>query len=170
MSELNNLKWTDLVSPTMKSDEYLKKFELKKEIIDNHKTYEPNSEFVGELNNILRDKSLKLKILAIGASWCPDCYRQIPRLIKIVEVLNSSELDFRILYGVKVNPLRKKSGIAWHKKRSPPEALDPKFDLVKIPTFYFFNSTGEFLGRIIEKPKENSTLEEELLEILSVNT
>ncbi|MFW9819248.1 MAG: hypothetical protein ACFFE5_06520, partial [Candidatus Thorarchaeota archaeon] len=42
----------------------------------------------------------------------------------------------------------------------------PKFDLRAIPTFYFFNNSGEYIGVIVENPEYNSTLEEDLLKIL----
>ena len=53
---------------------------------------------------------------------------------------------------------------AWHKTRSPSEAVNPKFNLKAIPTFYFFNRNNEFLGIIEENPKK--TIEEDTLEII----
>jgi hypothetical protein len=53
---------------------------------------------------------------------------------------------------------------AWHKTRSPPEAVNPKFDLKAIPMFYFFNRNNEFLGIIRERQKK--TIEEDTLEII----
>ena len=53
---------------------------------------------------------------------------------------------------------------AWHKTRSQPEAVNPKFELETIPTFYFFNRNNEFLGIIKEHPKK--TIEEDTLEII----
>jgi hypothetical protein len=42
--------------------------------------------------------------------------------------------------------------------------VDPRFELKKIPTFYFFNKHKEFIGLIKENPKD--TIEEDMLEIL----
>ena len=53
---------------------------------------------------------------------------------------------------------------ARRKTRSPPEAVNLKFDLKAIPTFYFFNRNNEFLGIIKENPKK--TIEENTLEII----
>ena len=49
---------------------------------------------------------------------------------------------------------------------SPPEAVKTHFNLEMFPTFYFFNGSGDLLGIIVENPKNSSTLEEDLLEIL----
>ncbi|MFX0056850.1 MAG: thioredoxin family protein [Candidatus Hodarchaeota archaeon] len=158
-----DLKWDDLVSPTMTPEEYLKQFGDKIEY--NYETYKPKKDVLEKINEILENKQEKLRIVALGADWCPDCSRNVPRMIKIVKML-SKDVDLKILYGIMVDALHKPGETIWHKKRSPPEAVDPKFNLKAIPTFYFFNSAGEYLGVIIENPKISSTLEEDTLEIL----
>jgi hypothetical protein len=107
--------------------------------------------------------------VALGADWCPDCSVNVPKMIKIVKSIDISKIELEILYGVMVNALHKPGETIWHKKRSPPEAVDPKFDLSKIPTFYFFDANGNYLGVIVENPKYGSTLEEDTLEILEKN-
>jgi len=166
MKQRLDLKWDDLVSPTMTPEEYLKQFGNKIEY--NYKTYKPKKDILEKINELLKDKKEKLKIVALGADWCPDCSKNIPRMIKIVKILKESnkDVDLQILYGIMVNALHKPEESIWHKKRSPPEAVDPKFNLKAIPTFYFFNSTGEYLGAIVENPKMSSSLEEDTLEIL----
>ena len=164
MTTKSDLKWKDLVSPTMSPDDYLKKY--KEKTVDNYKSYEPKSDALEKILTILKDKNEKLKIVGLGADWCPDCNKNVPRMIKIVKLMKSKEVDFQILYGIMVNALHKPEESIWHKKRSPPEAVEPKFDLKKIPTFYFFNAKGNFIGQIVENPKYSSTLEEDLLEIL----
>ena len=78
--------------------------------------------------------------------------------------MKTNDVELHILYGIMVNALHKPGETPWHKTRSPPEATNPKFDLKAIPTFYFFNKNNEYLGQIIEHPKE--TIEEDTLEIL----
>jgi thiol-disulfide isomerase/thioredoxin len=131
-----------------------------------YKNYEPKKEILKKISTLLQEKKEKLKIVALGADWCPDCSRNIPRMIKITETIPSVDIEFKILYGIIVNALHKPGDVIWHKKRSPPEAVNPKFNLKAIPTFYFFNKAGNLIDVIIEKPKINSSLEEELLEIL----
>jgi hypothetical protein len=163
MKTIIDLKWDDLVSPTMTPEDYLKEFGDNIEY--NYKTYKPKKDILEKINQILKNKQEKLRIVALGADWCPDCSRNVPRMIKIVKLLKK-DVDLKILYGIMVNALHKPGETIWHKKRSPPEAVDPKFNLKAIPTFYFFNSAGEYLGVIVENPKMSSTLEEEILEIL----
>ena len=158
------LKWDDLISPTITPDEYLTQFSEKVNL--NYETYEPKKDILHNISTLLEEKGEKLKMIALGADWCPDCTRNIPRMIKITRTIPSLIGEFKILYGIVVNALHKPNEVIWHKNRSPPEAVNPKFNLEKIPTFYFFNKAGEFLDVIIEKPKINSSLEEELLEIL----
>ena len=164
MSKKSELTWVDLVSPTMSPDDYLKEYGDKIEF--NYKTYEPKVDVLERIKDLLEKKNEKLKIVSLGADWCPDCNRNVPRMIKNIETIKSTNIDLRILYGIMVNALHKPGETIWHKKRSPPEALDPKFDLKKIPTFYFFNSNDDLIGVIVENPKWESTLEEDLLEIL----
>jgi hypothetical protein len=160
-----NLKWNDLVSPTMTPDEYLKTYRDK--IAYNYETYKPNSAVLEKIKSYLKNKNEKLKIVALGADWCPDCTRNVPRMIKIVKLIKSNDISLHILYGIMVNALHKPGETIWHEKRSPPEAIDPKFELKAIPTFYFFNANGEFLDVIVEHPKK--TIEEDTLEIIEKN-
>jgi len=159
-----DLKWSDLVSPTMTPDEYLKIYGDKIKRV--YESYEPKSDTLNDIKNLLKNKKEKLKIIALGADWCPDCSRNVPRMIKIVKFLNTEEVGLQILYGIMVNALHKPGETIWYKNRSPPEATDPKFDLKAIPSFYFFNDAGEYLGIIVENPDYTSTLEEDILKIL----
>ena len=86
---------------------------------------------------------------------------------KIYDKLKDFTLDFKIIYGVKVDPYKKKNKekVAWSERHSPPEAINSKFDLIKIPVIYIFNQNGNFINRIVENP-ENDTLEEDILSFL----
>ncbi len=143
--DLKNLKWGDLVSPTMKPDDYLKEYEEK--IALNYKTYEPKLDILEKISMLLNKKKETLKIVTLGADWCPDCTRNVPRMIKIMKLMKNKDENFKIL-------------------NSPPEAVKTHFNLKRFPTFYFFNESGDLLGIIVENPKNSSTLEEDLLEIL----
>ncbi len=160
-----NLRWDDLVSPTMSPDDYLGMY--KEKIAHNYDIYDPKSEILEKIENLLIKRNEKLKIVALGADWCPDCNRNVPRMIKIVQIMKSEHVDFRILYGIMKNALHKPGEIIWHKTRSPPEATNPRFNLKKVPTFYFFNKDHELIGMIQENPKKS--MEEDLLEILESN-
>ena len=167
MNTITELKWSDFVSPTMTPNEYLKIY--KDKINRDYENYEPKSDILEKIKDLLRAKKEKLHIIALGADWCPDCSRNVPRMIKIVNDSNTHDIDLKILYGIMVNALHKPGETIWHQKRSPPEATDPKFNLKAIPTFYFFNEAGEYIGVIVENPKWTSTLEEDIMEILERN-
>ncbi len=167
MTSIRDLKWADLVSPTMTPDEYFKLY--KDKIRKVYEDYEPKSEIIEKIKQLLKSKQEKLKIVVLGADWCPDCSKNIPRMIKLIKNINTKDVTLKILYGIMVNALHKPGETIWHKKRSPPEATDPKFDLKAIPTFYFFNDAGDYIGTIVEHPKWSSTLEEDILEILVTN-
>lgn len=164
MNSKTDLKWSELVSPTMSPEEYLKIYGDKIKKV--YESYKLKSETLNDIKNLLKKKKEKLKIVALGADWCPDCSRNVPRMIKIVKHINTEDVGLQILYGIMVNGLHKPGETIWHKNRSPPEATDPKFDLKAIPSFYFFNDAGEYLGIIVENPEYSSTLEEDILKIL----
>ncbi|HDZ18519.1 hypothetical protein LCGC14_1799160 [marine sediment metagenome] len=166
-TNLEDLKWSDLTSPTLSPDNYLEKYENR--VKKNYESYKPKIEILENIKIKLENKNQKLKIVALGADWCPDCSVNVPKMIKIVKSIDTSKVELEILYGVMVNALHKPGETIWHKKRSPPEAVNPKFDLSKIPTFYFFDENGNYLGVIVEHPKYGSTLEEDTLEILEKN-
>jgi len=164
MVSKNIVKWSDVISPTMTPDEYLKIY--KDKIAYNYKTYKLKIKVIKKIEELINNFNEIIKILVFGADWCPDCSKNIPRMIKIIKYMNMNNVDVKILYGIMKNAFQKPGETIWHKTRSPPEAVDPKFDLKKIPTFYFFNKNGDYLGAIVENPKDKSTLEEDMLEII----
>jgi hypothetical protein len=167
MSILNQLKWSEIISPTLTPKEYLNKF--KKKVKKTYKQYYPKSDVIVHIKEILKKRNQRVKIVALGADWCPDCSKNIPKMLKVINLLNNDDINMKILYGIIVNAFHKPGEPLWHKKRSPPEATNPKFDLKALPTFYIFNKDGNCIGSIIERPKENSTIEEDLLDILQKN-
>lgn len=167
MTSQKNPKWDDLISPTMNPDEYLETYGSKVRKV--YEKYQPKSDILDKIKELLKNKKEKLRIVALGADWCPDCSRNVPSMIKITKAIKTEDFDLQVLYGIMVNALHKPEEVIWHKKRSPPEAIDPKFDLRAIPTFYFFNKSGEYLGTIVENPEYQSTLEEDILKILETN-
>ena len=163
-----NLKWIDIVSPTLTKEEYNAKFGDEETIKDNYSTYNPKSDVIQKITEILSEKKTSLKIMAMGAAWCKDCKLQIPHLLKIVNTLPSELVEMKILYGIKTDPYRKAGDIKWSARHSPPEAINPKFAANKIPMIYFFDATGDLLAMIEERPRTHSTIEEVLLAALDI--
>ena len=149
----------------MNIEEYLGYIQNEKELKKNYKKYKPNHEVIKKIDQFLSDHDEELRILAIGAKWCHDCALQVPRMVKIIQSIDNAKIDLEILYGVKVNALHKKGEMIWHKKHSPPEAVDPKFNLTAIPTFFLFID-DKYIGRVVEGPQKFDTLEEDLLYII----
>ena len=165
MSEMESLSWTDIISQTQTIQEFQSKIDTIQGLRNNYSRYTPKKEILEEIKDIIEKSNIKNNLLAIGAIWCPDSALQVPRMIKIVKELDLNLLNFQVLYGVALNYRRKNKGDTWDKSTSPPEATNPKFNLTNVPTFYFFKEK-EFIGRIVERPRNFPTLEEEILDIL----
>ena len=161
------LNWNDIKSSTLTPDAYIEKFSKKPDIISKIENYNPREDALSKIKQIFKSGKKSLKILAIGAEWCPDCSIHVPEMVKIVKKMQLNEIELKILYGVKVDPFHKKGESLWSARHSPPEATNPKFNLAKIPTFYLFNNEGTLFGTIVEHPKNKPTLEEEILYFLS---
>ena len=163
------LVWNDIKTIPLDYKDYIKTFSHKNEIIKTYENFKPDTKIISEIKNLLKTKQIKLKILVIGAEWCPDCMLYAPQLIRIIECIDIKEISLKFIYGVKVDPFHRRDDVIWHKTKSPPEAIDPKFKLEKIPTIYFFNTEGKLFGRIIESPEKFPTLEREMLYIFQNN-
>ena len=162
----DKLKWSDIVSPTMNSDEYVAKFKDEPSIHENYSSYIPKSDIINKIVALLSSKNESIKVLAMGAAWCKDCKIQVPHLLKIVEALPSNKIEIKFLYGIKTDPYRKPGDVKWSTRHSPPEAVDPKFAVNKIPMIYFFDAAGSLLTMIEERPNKYPTIEEVLLAAL----
>ena len=159
----DKLVWSDIVSPTMNSAEYIEKFKNEAPIKENYSTYVPKSDIINKISTLLSSKNESIKILAMGAAWCGDCKIQIPHLVKIVDALPSNLVELRFLYGIKTDPYRKPEDVKWSARHSPPEAVNPKFAANKIPMIYFFSGSGVLLDMIEERSHKYPTIEEVLL-------
>ncbi|KKL48528.1 hypothetical protein LCGC14_2324610 [marine sediment metagenome] len=72
-----NLKWSDLVSPTLSPDEYLKTYRNKIKSI--YESYEPKEDIIEKIKEKIASKNQKLKIVALGADWCPSYWQGVIR-------------------------------------------------------------------------------------------
>lgn len=90
------------------------------------------------------------EIVVIIGTWCPDCHRETPRFIRIMEEVN--------------NPNIKVTFIGVDRKKQDPEGLAAQYEFTRIPTFIVMQK-GEEVGRIIERPE--TSLEIDLAKILN---
>jgi len=91
MNLISDLKLNDLISPTLTPDEYLKVYGDR--IMNEYESYQPKSSVLDEIKEILKIKHEKLKIIALGAEWCPDCSKNIPRMIKLIKGISLMSLE-----------------------------------------------------------------------------
>ncbi|MGI2260270.1 thioredoxin family protein [Shewanella sp. GXUN23E] len=90
------------------------------------------------------------EIVVIIGTWCPDCHRETPRFIRIMEELNNPNITARYI-GV-------------DRQKQDPEGLAAQYEFTRIPTFIVLQN-GKEVGRIVERPTE--TLEKDLANILN---
>ena len=98
----------------------------------------------------IRRHAATLEVLAFVGTWCPDCHRDTPRLLKIADEagLPSSRIT---IYGL-------------DRSKTDSEGLVEQWNIVRLPTFILIRD-GRELGRVIERPK--STLEQDIAQILT---
>ncbi len=115
------------------------------EFSEGYKTYQVDTSALGPIKAVAEP----IEIVVIIGTWCPDCHRETPRFIRIIEEA--------------ANPNIKVTYIGVDRAKSDPEALAAKYDFKRIPTFIVLNK-GEEIGRIVERPTES--LEKDLANIL----
>lgn len=108
--------------------------------------YEPNDSVM----NLIKLDSIK--IVCVMGTWCSDSRREVPRFIKILDLLNYDLNNLEIF-------------CVDRKKKA--EGYDiGQFVIERVPTFILYKNNSE-IGRIIETPEE--TLEKDLLKIILNN-
>jgi thiol-disulfide isomerase/thioredoxin len=137
--------------------EYISTLEDKwKEIqLEEYRNYDLDENVVRELGDYVD----RITIVSLGASWCKDCRKAIPVLMKLEEEVG---VEVRVFGSVKTAPLDPNR--QWAIPPSPPE-LD-EWNVTAIPWIVIFDKFGKRIATIIEKPKHKSTLEAEILYVI----
>lgn len=112
---------------------------------ENYAPYQVDTDTLNKLNTL----KTATKISVIIGSWCPDCHRETPRFIKIIEALNNPNIQVEY--------------IAVDRNKQDPQQLAAQYDFKRIPTFIVMQNNQE-IGRIVESPK--ISLEQDLAKIL----
>ncbi len=106
-----------------------------------------------QVDTISSDKLAQVKeathLAVIVGTWCPDCHRDIPRLMGVLDSANNSA--FTVSY------------IGVDKNKVDPQGESAAYDFTRLPT-YIIMQQGEEIGRITERPQ--TTLEQDLVKIL----
>jgi thiol-disulfide isomerase/thioredoxin len=124
-------------------------------IMESYRDYKLNKAALKELEVLTKG----LKIVVFSAAWCGDCKRAMPVMLQLEEKLG---LDVMVFSGIKTDPLNKK--VQWRVPPSPPEINE--WGVKAIPWFVFFDSKGNKIATLIEKPTVTPTLEEEIVHVL----
>jgi len=124
-------------------------------VMEAYDEYNLNEDVVEELREIMKG----LKVVIFSAPWCGDCKRAMPPMLHLEEKIG---LDAMVFGTIKTDPLNKE--VQWKVPPSPPEINE--WGATAIPWFEFFDSDGNKVGTLIEKPKVKETFEEEILYIL----
>ncbi|WP_394130180.1 thioredoxin family protein [Shewanella maritima] len=110
-----------------------------------HGDYQADQAIIEQLKQI----NEPTEIVVIIGTWCPDCHRETPRFIRIMEQVANPNISFKFI------------GI--DRTRTDPEGLAAQYDFQRIPTF-IVHQKGESIGTIVERP--TVSLEADLLKIL----
>ena len=142
---------------TVNASSYIDNLEepFKEKFLARKQTYVPDPEAITRLKAFAG----KYVIIAFSATWCKDCALNIPVLALINE---SVGLEVRVFGGLKKDPLNQA-----HKWRIPPSPQEVEtFNIEKIPLIIIADTEGREIGRIVENPSHQPTLEQEISEII----
>ncbi|MDR8522117.1 thioredoxin family protein [Shewanella fidelis] len=112
---------------------------------DEYANYKSDADVVAQLQQV----DTPTDITVIIGTWCPDCHRETPRFIRIIEQIN--------------NPNIKVTYIGVDRAKQDPEGLAANYEFTRIPTFIIEQDSKE-IGRIVERPEVS--LEADLAKIL----
>jgi len=153
-----NVKLPEIRKKTSSVNQYIDNLKqpFREKFLTRKQTYQLKQEVVNQLKKLAH----KYVIVAFSAEWCKDCTANIPVLALISE---ATALEVRIFRGLKKDLLSRTR--KWRIPPSPPEV--ETFNVDKIPLIILFDKEGKEIGKIVENPREEPTLEEELLSIIS---
>lgn len=99
---------------------------------------------------ILKEISTNIQILVFLGTWCPDSQREVPRFLKIMDLIQNSHISYK-LFGL-------------DRTKKDPEGLAENHQLEFVPTFIVLQNDTE-LDRIVERPMVS--IEQDLADILA---
>ena len=111
--------------------------------------YQPEQAYIDKLKTMDKD-NLTIKIVL--GTWCPDSRREVPRFMRIMDLIGfpRNKIEFIGVDNVKISPIENYDALG----------------IERVPTFIFYMNKVE-TGRIIETPK--TSLEQDMLNILVRN-
>jgi len=113
---------------------------------DEYFQYEPEPRVIEDLKSLLTS----LEVTIVLGTWCGDSLREVPRLLKVLDLLEIPQNDITI--------------IAVDQSKSIPEETIEELQIEKVPTIIIYKD-GLEIGRIVETPIE--TFEKDILYLLT---
>ena len=113
---------------------------------DEYFQYEPEPRVIEDLKSLLTS----LEVTIVLGTWCGDSLREVPRLLKVLDLLEIPQNDITI--------------IAVDQSKSIPEETIEELQIEKVPTIIIYKN-GLEVGRIVETPIE--TFEKDILYLLT---
>lgn len=123
--------------------------------LERMKAYPLNEDVVEELKNYVD----RIFLVVFSAEWCKDCAANVPVLALLAD---KTGVTVRVFGGLKKDLLNPNE--TWRIPPSPPEVRE--FKVERTPHIVIFRINGRQLGKIVEKPASNKTLEEEILQLV----
>ena len=114
---------------------------------DFYSWYEVDQPIVEEIKQHLKGITIK----GFLGTWCSDSQREVPNFYKLLDNVN---FNYKKLKLIAVDKDKKAGG------------LEKKYKLEKVPTFIFYKN-GKEIGRFVEYAPNNSTIEKDILTIIS---
>jgi thiol-disulfide isomerase/thioredoxin len=108
--------------------------------------YQPETKLIEELKSMVNG----LEVTVVLGTWCGDSLREVPRLLKVLDLLAIPENDITI--------------IAVDQSKSIPEETIEKLQIERVPTIIIYKD-GKEAGKIVETPIE--TFEKDILYLLN---
>lgn len=115
-----------------------------------HQSYDVDEILVKAIKEPLKHHQIKLFL----GTWCGDSKREVPRIIKILEIANFPMNKLEII------ALDRRKGLV----KTSPTGEEKGLNIIKVPTIVFFKG-GKEVNRIVETPIES--LEEDMVQIVS---
>ncbi len=115
---------------------------------EEYPAYQPKEIVVDSIKALISN----IKCVIILGTWCGDSKEQVPRFLKILDMLKIPMSDISYI-------------CVDREKSAPGMNVKEKYLIEKVPTFIFYRKDVE-IGRIIETPK--TTLEQDVLNILKI--
>lgn len=154
---MNMVDLNEIRSRTTNTREYIDSLrdKDKEKFLEVYNNYKLNADVVDELRDALKD----LTVVVFTAAWCGDCKRAMPVMMQIEEQIGLEVLVFSKIKTAPLDPDRQ-----WAVPPSPPD-ID-EWGVTAIPWFNFYDTDGNLVANLIEKPTVKETLEAEILHVL----